>query len=119
MGYNTKFLPETALSADFTSPAAQVLDNPLFSIQAAFTGSTCSFTAEVFTSSDEYNNTIGFVPEHLDPYPNSSVTFTESGSFTWNVNGSGFTWVLLKITDNSSGSNDGAISARIQTKNNG
>lgn len=111
MGYNKQFIDNQALSASFNSSALQVgqtgLIASVYSIQAAFTGATCSFSAKIQVSNDSVS------PENWDDLENSSQTFTEAGTFTWNVSEVGYMWIRLVITDNSSGTNDGNLSATI------
>ena len=111
MGYNVQFLPATALSASITSPPFQKIGASNYSVQAVFSGSTCEFGAKLQVSSDPYDNTVGFVPPNWDDVADSAQTIAQAGSFTWDVGPSAPVWVRLVITDNSSGSNNGNISA--------
>lgn len=117
MGYNKVFVAGQPLNTDFLSVAQQVLDGQVYSVQIAFTGDVCNFTASIQTSSDAYNNTVGFMPEHIDTLEDSPQTITEAGTFTWNVTAVGYNWVILNIVDNSSGTNDGNLLATINVKN--
>lgn len=112
MGYNSVFVNSHSLSASFNSAAEQVVDAELFSIQAVFSGTTCSFSAKIQISDDAASST----PTNWDDLANSSQTFTAAGTFTWNVSEVGYVWVRLVIADNSSGANNGQITATINVK---
>lgn len=114
MGYNTQIIPPTPLNASFDSEAEQILDSSGYALQLAFSGSTCSFSSKIQVSTDEYdpNNP----PVHWDDLANSSQTFTTAGTFTYNVNPAEYVSVRVVITDNSSGANNGTISANLNVK---
>jgi hypothetical protein len=116
MSFNTLIL-SAPLNVSENSNAAAIPDMGLYSIQAAFTGSTCSFTAKVQVSSDPYGP-LGTVaqPVNWDDLASSSQTFTQAGTYTWDVGPTAVSWVRLVITDNSSGTNNGSITARINSK---
>lgn len=111
MGYNKQFISDQALSASFNSSAQTVIDAALYSIQAEFTGSTCSFTATIQVSSMQSPG-VG----DWDDLPDSAQTIAAAGSFSWNVSDAGYLWARLAVTDNSSGTNNGTISASINVK---
>lgn len=117
MGYNKQFAIAVPLSTDYASAGQQLVDGQLYSIQLDFDGSTCEFSAQLFVSSDPYTTEVGYVPTHLDPLADSTESFTEAGTFSYNVSVAGYNWVVLVITDASSGANDGTINARINVKN--
>lgn len=117
MGYNQQFIKNVPLNADYDSLAQQLLDGAVYSIQLEFTGATCECTVSLLGSSDPYNNTVGYVPPNFDPIEDATQSITEAGSFTFNVGQVGYNWVQVNIVDNSSGSNDGTVSARINVKN--
>lgn len=119
MGYNTIFVTNQALNAGSTSQAHQVLDGKVYSVQTVFTGSTCHFSAKIQICSDAYVNTAGYNPPdaHFSDLDNSSITFTQAGNFNYNVNVVGYNWVRLVLTDLSSGSNNGTLTATLNVKN--
>lgn len=121
MGYNSQFIKNVPLNADYTSEPKQILDSDGYAIQLAFTGSTCSFTAVVEVSNDPFidPNGDGYtenVPTHFDPLADSTKVFTQEGTFTYNVNPAEYVWVRVVVTDNSSGANSGELSATINVK---
>lgn len=107
MGYNKQFFSRALNANSESAPQDLAIDMSLFAIQLLFTGATCSFSAKLQVSNDGTT---------FDDYPNSSQTFTSAGSFTYNVFASGFAFVKLVITDNSSGSNTGKVFATINSK---
>ena len=117
--YNKVFLTAQVLNANSTSGAQQVLDGKGFTVQTVFTGSTCSFSAKLQVCADAYNNTPGFSPPDANfaDLINSPQTFTTSGNFDWIVQAVEYNWVRLVITDNSSGANNGSVTATINVKN--
>lgn len=114
MGYNKQFVSNVALNANSLSAPQQVLNSEGYAVQLAFSGSTCSFSAQILVSSDPFSNTVA--PVNFDTLANSSQTFTTAGTFTYNVNPAEYNWIKLKITDNSSAANNGSISAVINVK---
>lgn len=117
MSYNQQFVKNQDLSAGFVSDPQLVFDGSLFAIQLAFTGDTCEFAASLEVSNDAISNG-SLAPVNFDPLANSSQSFTEAGTFTYNISpgATGYTWIRLVISDNSSGSNDGSLSATITVK---
>jgi len=116
MGYSENLLNLVPLNTSSVSQAFQILDSYGFSVQAFFTGTICSFQAELEVSTDPYNGQFGFVPEHWDTMDGSVQVFSSAGSFTWDVQPSAVVWVRLKITDESSGTNNGTIGTNIYVK---
>lgn len=114
-GPNKLFIKNQALNASFNSAAVAVGDAGVYNITMEFTGATCSFSTQLLASSEPFTNQPGFVPSpaSLVPIENSSLTFTESGSQSYNVSQVGYVWVVVQVTDNSSGTNDGTLSARL------
>lgn len=110
MGYTTSLFLRQALSASTSSPACSVADASNYSVQAQFTGATCSFTAVLQISDDLIN------PINWNDLADSSQIVTVAGSFLWNVSQAGYRWVRLSVTDNSSGTNTGTISANVNVK---
>jgi len=120
MGYNSRFLNNQPLNVSFAAVPQQVLDGGVFAIQMVFTGSPCMITTDLYVSTDPYNNTPGYVPQHFDHEKDSTLVFTGPGTYTYQVGGGyvGYVWVQLVVTDNSGGTNTGVMSATIQVKNN-
>lgn len=119
MGYNYQFVSGQALNTGFTSNAQQIIDSRGYAIQLSFSGSTCNFSASLNVSSDPLLNPDGSLapaPTHFDPLANSAQTFTSAGTFTFNVNPAEYTFVQLVLVDNSSGANNGVLSATINVK---
>lgn len=112
MGYNRQIVSNQPLNVDSQSSPQAVLDAGTYSIQLAFTGSVCSFSAALWTSSDSAQPQSA-QPQNFDELPNSSVAITSAGTFTYNVGLIGYSWVKLVLTDNSGGTNNGTLSARI------
>lgn len=117
MGFNVSPLVKNQpLNAGFISKAVCLQDIVLYSVSFSFTGSPCSFTAQLVASSDPENNTPGYAPGNTDVIVDSPVTFTTAGNFTYNVFLVGYNWVQLQIIDNSSGSNTGVLNATLNAK---
>lgn len=120
--YNSQFVDDVALNASFVSAPQQIVNSGGYAIQLAFNGSTCSFSAKLQVSSDPYflppgsNYSVPNTPINFDDLPDSSQTFTTAGTFTYNVNPAEYVWVRVVVTDNSSGANNGSISAVINVK---
>lgn len=127
MGYNELLIPPTALSAGFTSQNAQIVDSRGYSLQLAFTGTTCEFSAKIQVSSDplfvppasnygQGNQPVTNTPINFDDLTDSSQTFTTAGTFTYNVNPAEYVWIRVVITDNSGGTNNGKVQATLNVK---
>jgi hypothetical protein len=118
MVFNTSLVSNQVLNVNSTSGAEQIINASGYAVQLAFSGSTCSFSAKLQVSNDPYNNTVGYVPPHFDDLASSSQTFVAAGTFTYSVTQANYLWVRLVITDNSSGTNNGTVSATITLKGN-
>lgn len=115
MGYNQQFIFNQPLNQNFKSQPLQVgrtgLIGLVYAIQLQFTGTTCIFTASIEVSSDPYGN--NFVPMTFDTLAGSSQMMSQAGTFTYDINVVGYVWARLSIVDNSLGTNNGFLSARV------
>lgn len=112
MGYNRLFVENQVLDDDFSGSPQIVVDASLYFMQLVFTGTVCQFTASLEVSADAPTDT----PTNWDTLPNSSSAVTEAGSLAYNVSVSGYSWVRLKVVDDSTGTNNGTLTGRINVK---
>lgn len=116
MGYNRILVTGQALNVSSMSLPFQLVDGCVYCVQSEFTGSTCSFTAYIQLSADAYSPVTTYIPPNFSLLANSSMTFTSSGDFAWNVGQVGYEWARLVIVDNSSGTNNGVLNVTVNVK---
>lgn len=117
MFYNEKYITNQPLNADFTSLPGLVAEGTVVCMQLAFTGSPCTFTTKLQGSNDAPGND-PTKPVNFDDVPNSTQSFTASGTFTYNLAvamPTGFTWVRLVVSGTSM-ANPGSLSATLTVK---
>lgn len=89
-----------------------------YSVQAEITGTTINGTIKIQVSCDPapQNRQNNIVPTHWTDISCSEVTVTDTGDITWNVYEVFYSWFRLVYIDNSGGTSDGVLNARVSAK---
>lgn len=89
-----------------------------YAVQAEFTGTMLNGVIKLQASCDPapQNRQSNIMPTNWTDISCSVATVTIPGDITWNVEDVFYSWFRLVYTDNSGGTSDGVLNARVSAK---